>query len=59
MLLGDIGTHIENTVSSMTGLKIKKVLAKMDIVVPGRILDDNDFVMVEYENGASGMALIF
>jgi len=55
MLLGDIGTHIENTVSSMTGLKIKKVLAKMDIVVPGRILDDNDFVMVEYENGASGM----
>ncbi|MDV3427086.1 MAG: Gfo/Idh/MocA family oxidoreductase [Bacillota bacterium] len=53
--LGDIGTHVENTVSSMTGLKIKKVLAKMDIVVPGRILDDNDFVMVEYENGASGM----
>ena len=53
--LGDIGTHIENTVSAMTGLKIKRLLAKMDIVVPGRVLDDNDFVMVEYEGGATGM----
>ena len=53
--LGDIGTHIENTVASMTGLKINKLLAKLDIVVPGRVLDDNDVVMVEYDNGASGV----
>lgn len=53
--LGDIGTHIENTVARMTGLKIKKVLARMDKVVPGRVLDDNCFVMVEYEGGATGM----
>lgn len=53
--LGDLGTHIENTVAAMTGLKIKRVLAKMDIMVPGRKLDDNDFVMVEYEGGATGM----
>lgn len=53
--LGDIGTHIENTVYRMTGLKIQKVLARMDKVVKGRTLDDNSFVMVEYENGASGM----
>ena len=53
--LGDLGTHIENAVATMTGLKIKRVLAKMDIVVPGRKLDDNDFVMVEYEGGATGM----
>ncbi|NLD58304.1 MAG: Gfo/Idh/MocA family oxidoreductase [Clostridiales bacterium] len=53
--LGDIGTHIENTVAMMTGLKIRRVLAKMDKVVPGRLLDDNDFVLVEYENGATGM----
>ena len=52
--LGDIGTHVENTVSMMTGLKIKRVLAKMDKIVPGRILDDNSVVLVEYENGASG-----
>ena len=29
----------------MTGLKIKRVLAKMDVVVPGRKLDDNDQVL--------------
>ena len=53
--LGDIGTHIENTVYRMTGLKIKRVLAKMEIVVPTRKIDDNSTVMVEYENGASGV----
>ncbi|MCQ2438122.1 MAG: Gfo/Idh/MocA family oxidoreductase [Clostridia bacterium] len=52
--LGDLGTHVENAVAMMTGLKIKRVLAKMDVVVPGRVLDDNDLVMVEYEGGAIG-----
>lgn len=53
--LGDIGTHIENTVMQMTGIKIKKLLAKMDKIVEGRVLDDNSSVMVEYDNGASGL----
>ena len=53
--LGDLGTHVENAVSTMTGRKIKRVLAKMDVVVPGRVLDDNDVVLVEYEGGATGV----
>lgn len=53
--LGDLGTHVENAVATMTKLKIKRVLAKMDVIVPGRVLDDNDSVLVEYENGASGI----
>lgn len=53
--LGDIGTHIENTVANMAGLKIKRLLAKLDVIVPGRVLDDNDSILVEYENGASGI----
>ena len=53
--LGDLGTHVENAVSTLTGLNIRKVLAKMDVVVPGRVLDDNDVVMVEYEGGATGV----
>jgi len=53
--LGDLGTHIENAVTTLTGLKIKRVLAKMDKVVPGRRLDDNDFVMAEFEGGATGL----
>ena len=42
----------------MTGLKIKRLLAKMDVVVPGRKLDDNDQVLVEYEGGATGVKLV-
>lgn len=53
--LGDIGTHVENAVAMMTGLKIRRVLAKMDVVVPGRVLDDNDVVLLEYEGGATGV----
>lgn len=52
--LGDIGTHIENTVYRMTGLKIKKLMARMEKIVPNRELDDNATVLIEYENGASG-----
>lgn len=53
--LGDLGTHVENAVATVTGLKVKRVLAKMDVVVPGRRLDDNDQILVEYEGGATGV----
>lgn len=53
--LGDLGTHVENAVATATGLKIKRLLAKMDVVVPGRKLDDNDQVLVEFEGGATGI----
>lgn len=53
--LGDLGTHVENAVATVTGLKVKRVLAKMDVVVPGRKLDDNDQILVEYEGGATGV----
>ena len=53
--LGDIGIHAQNLVSTVTGLKIRRVLAKMDTMVLGRVLDDNDSVLVEYDNGASGI----
>lgn len=53
--LADIGTHVENAVVSMTGLKVKKVLAKLDTMIPETILDDNDMILVELEDGATGM----
>jgi predicted dehydrogenase len=53
--LGDLGTHIEHTVAYLTGLKIKSVCARLDKVMPGRVLDDNATVMVEYEGGAKGI----
>ena len=53
--VGDLGTHIEHTVSYLTGLKIKSVCAKLTKTMPGRVLDDNAAIFLEYEGGASGM----
>ena len=52
--VGDIGTHIENMVSCMTGLKIKALCARLDKFVEGRVLDDNASIMVEYESPSEG-----
>jgi predicted dehydrogenase len=53
--LGDLGTHIENMVSYLTGLRIKSVCARLDKIGPGRVLDDNATVMLEFEGGARGV----
>ncbi|HOV69032.1 MAG TPA: Gfo/Idh/MocA family oxidoreductase, partial [Clostridia bacterium] len=53
--IGDIGSHIENTVSYITGLKIKSLCAKLDIIGKGRKLDTNGSILVKYDNGASGV----
>ncbi len=53
--VGDIGSHIENTVAYMTGLKIKRLSARLDTFVKDRILDDNATIMVDYEGGAKGL----
>ena len=53
--LGDLGTHIEHSVSYMTGLKIKRVCARLTKTMPGRVLDDNASVLLEFDNGAQGM----
>ena len=50
--VGDIGTHIENYVSYITGLKIKRLLATTDKY--GKALDLNANIILEYENGAHG-----
>jgi predicted dehydrogenase len=53
--VGDIGSHIENMVSCMTGLRIKSLCARLDKIVEGRLLDDNANIMVEYSSGAKGL----
>ena len=53
--VGDIGSHIENTVSYMTGLKIKSLCSSLDSFVPGRKLDDNAEILVRFDNGARGV----
>jgi len=53
--VGDIGSHVENMVSTMTGLEISRLCARLDTFVAGRRLDDNATIMVEYEGGAKGI----
>jgi predicted dehydrogenase len=53
--LGDIGSHIENMVSYLTGLEIESLCARLDIFGQGRLLDDNASVMVNYKGGAKGL----
>ena len=53
--VGDIGSHIENTVKRITGLKITKLLARLENIPHKRKLDTNAQIMVEYDNGASGL----
>lgn len=52
--IGDIGSHMQNWVEFVTGLKIDKVLANLEAVGAGTMLDNNFQVIVKYENGASG-----
>lgn len=50
--VGDIGTHAENMVHYLTGLKIKRLMAVTDSY--GHALDLNANIIVEYENGVKG-----
>ncbi|MDR0525888.1 MAG: Gfo/Idh/MocA family oxidoreductase [Spirochaetaceae bacterium] len=53
--VGDLGSHIENMISYVTGLRIKSLLARLDIIGPDRVLDDNATILLEYEGGAKGL----
>ncbi len=50
--VGDIGTHIENTVYYLTGFKIKRLLAVTENF--GQKLDLDAKIIVEYDNGIFG-----
>lgn len=50
--VGDIGTHIENTVYYLTGLHLKRIAATVNRY--GKPLDLNANMLVEFENGVNG-----
>ncbi|MCA9276037.1 MAG: Gfo/Idh/MocA family oxidoreductase [Phycisphaerales bacterium] len=53
--LGDIGTHAENLLAFVTGLEIQTLHANLNSFVPGRALDDDASVMMQFTNGAHGV----
>ncbi|WP_336514741.1 Gfo/Idh/MocA family oxidoreductase [Pollutibacter soli] len=55
--IGDIGTHAAHLAEYITGLKITKLCADLNIFVDGRALDDDGNVLLGFENGASGVLM--
>lgn len=53
--MGDIGTHAENLVEYITGLKIIRICADLHTFVPGRALDDDGNCLLRFDNGARGV----
>jgi len=53
--MGDIGTHAENLAEYITGLQIDELCADINIIVPGRLLDDDGNVLLHMNNGAKGI----
>lgn len=53
--MGDIGTHAAHLAEYISGLRITKLCADLNIVVEGRMLDDDGAVLLKFDNGASGV----
>lgn len=52
--MGDIGTHAAHLAEYISGLKITKLCADLNILVEGRALDDDGNVLLRFDNGAAG-----
>lgn len=55
--MGDIGTHAAHLSEYITGLKITKLCADLNIMVEGRLLDDDGNVLLKFDNGAAGVLM--
>lgn len=55
--MGDIGTHAAHLAEYITGLKIEKLCADLNIMVTGRALDDDGNVLLKFDNGAAGVLM--
>lgn len=55
--MGDIGTHAAHLAEYVSGLKITKLCANLNIVVPGRMLDDDGNVLLRFENDVNGVLI--
>ena len=56
--IGDIGTHAFNMAEYVSGLKVTKLCADLNIIVEGRKLDDDASVLLKFNNGASGILFV-
>jgi predicted dehydrogenase len=53
--MADIGVHAFNLAEFVTGLEVRQLCASLSSVVPGRKLDDDGTVLLQFDNGAAGV----
>lgn len=53
--LGDIGSHAENLMSTVTDLEIEALAAELSTLLPGRRLDDDATILLRFRGGARGI----
>jgi predicted dehydrogenase len=56
--MGDIGSHAENLVSTITGLELEALCAELTTFVSGRKLDEDASVLLRFAGGAKGALLV-
>jgi predicted dehydrogenase len=54
--VGDIGSHAENLISTITGLEIESLCADVSTFVEGRMIDDDAAVLLRFAKPESGRA---
>jgi predicted dehydrogenase len=55
--MGDIGTHAFNMAEYVTGLQVTQICSSLNIVVEGRMLDDDGAAFLKFNNGATGVLM--
>lgn len=53
--MGDIGTHAAHLAEYISGLKITQLNASLNVVVEGRMLDDDGAILLRFEENATGV----
>ncbi len=55
--IGDIGSHAENLVATVTGLELDSICADLTTFVEGRQLDDDGNLLMRFVGGAKGVMI--
>ncbi len=55
--MGDIGTHAHQLAEYITGLEVIELCADLNVFVPGRLLDDDGAVLLQFEEGVNGVLM--
>ncbi|MFN3266035.1 MAG: Gfo/Idh/MocA family protein [Deinococcales bacterium] len=55
--VGDIGSHAENLIATVTGLELESLCADLTTFVAGRQLDDDANLLLRFAGGAKGVLI--